>query len=111
MALTDEFVIKQHDTRPSILGTLSADPTDIFASVWFLMRDQTGTLVVSRAGTLVEQPSSTSGGKVKYQWQDGDTDVAGVFRAEFQVTFSDDRIETYPNSGYLTINIVEDLGP
>lgn len=111
MATSDEFVIKQHDTRPSILGTLSADPTDIFSDVLFLMKDQSGNLTVNFAGTIVEQPSSSSGGKVKYQWQTGDTATPGVYRAEFQVTFNDGRIETYPNGSYLTINIYEDLGP
>jgi hypothetical protein len=40
----------------------------------------------------------------------GDTDTAGTYWAEFEVTFGDGRVETYPNRGYLTVNIEPDLG-
>lgn len=105
-----DFTMKANDTRPAIQATLSAAATDVITSVKFLMSDSTGTLKVNAAGSIVTQPSATSGGVVKYQWQAADVNTAGNYRGEFQVTFNDSRIETYPNSSYIAISILPDLG-
>lgn len=105
-----DFTMKANDTRPAIQATLSAAATDVISSVKFLMSDSTGTLKVNAAGSIVTQPSSTSGGVVKYQWVANDVNTAGNYRGEFQVTFNDSRIETYPNSAYIAISILPDLG-
>lgn len=105
-----DFNIKQNDTRPAIQATLTAAASDVITSVQFRMSDKNGALKVNHSGGIVTQPSSTSGGVVKYQWLTGDTDTAGDFRGEFEITFSDSRIETYPNRGYIAIHIEEALG-
>lgn len=33
---------------------------------------------------------------VSYQWQAGDTDVAGVYRQEWEVTYAAGAVETFP---------------
>jgi hypothetical protein len=48
-------------------------------------------------------------GIVEYSWQAGDTDTAGTYYGEIEVTYGDDTVETFPNNGYFTIIIKEDL--
>lgn len=98
--LTDSFVIKQGDTRPSLRTTLrDANGNAIngsAATVRFHMRKQrSATAVIDAPATWVDQAN----GVVEYAWQTGDTDVAGIFDYDFQVTFSDDTIESFPNAG------------
>ena len=47
---------------------------------------------------------------VKYEWQPGDTDTEGFYDAEFEVTYSDGTVETFPNRGFITVIISPDLG-
>ena len=104
-----DFTIKRNDTRPAIRVTLSTAPTDVITSVTFKMADKAGTSIVSAAGTIVSQPSATAGGVVEYAWLAADTDQAGRMRGEMQVTFDDARVETYPNKGFIDIEITEDI--
>lgn len=113
MAVPIDFYIKRNDTRPAIRATLSAASIDVFTSVKFFMYDSTGTAKVAGVtATIITQPSSSSGGVVQYQWNGaaGDTDTAGEYDAEFQVTFDDGRKETYPNNGFIKVHIGPDLG-
>lgn len=55
--------------------------------------------------------ASAAGGLVRYTWQPADTDTAGLFDAECQVLYSDGGIETFPEDGYISIDIKADLGP
>lgn len=107
-----DFTIKKGDTRPAIQATLSSVPTDVLSSVVFNMKKKDGTAVVTRGtGTIVQQPSATLAAIVKYQWQAADTSAAGTgFQGEFEVTYSDSRVESFPNGRNLLIEIIEDLG-
>tara|TARA_R100000654_G_scaffold1381_2_gene5046 strand:+ start:20054 stop:20377 length:324 start_codon:yes stop_codon:yes gene_type:complete len=104
------FNIKQNDTSPQIAATLkdgSGNARDITgASVRFHMRriGAASASVTSDATILV-----ASAGTVKYAWQTGDTSTAGSFQAEFQVTFADGGIETFPNDGSIAIDITPEL--
>lgn len=108
-----DLFAKQGDTSPSVLRTLQdgdgngINLTD--ADVVFNMRrihgDQSPIIEAGEV-TLVD----ASAGDVSYEWQPGDTDETGGFYGEFEVTFSDGSIETFPNDGYIRIAIVEQLG-
>lgn len=105
-----DIYVKAGDTRPRIKARLSADATDVFSSVLFHMAKKDGTLVIEDGvASIEEQPSAESGGIVSYQWVSGDTDDPGEYNAEFEVHFNDGRIESYPNSEYLTVHIIEGL--
>ena len=103
------FNIKQNDTSPSLQATLKdASGTVIVltgASVRFHMKALDGTVKVDAAMTI----TSTSGGVVQYDWQTGDTDTVGSYSVEFEVTYSDSTIETFPNNQNLTISVVREL--
>jgi hypothetical protein len=51
----------------------------------------------------------TAGGEVWVVFAPGETDVSGVYQAEFQVTYGDGRKETFPSDGYISIQILSDL--
>ena len=103
------FNIKQNDTSPSLQAALKdASGTAIplgGASVRFHMKALDGPVKVDAAMTITD----TSGGVVQYDWQIGDTDTVGSYSVEFEVTYSDSTIETFPNNQNLTISVVREL--
>lgn len=105
-----KVVIKRNDTRTAIRATLlgpDRNPVDLTdATVRFLMADHKGTLKVNRDVWIQNAP----GGEVWVVFEPGETDTVGLYRAEFEVTFSDGRVETYPNDRYFFVQIVPDLG-
>jgi hypothetical protein len=48
-------------------------------------------------------------GVVQYDWQVGDTDTVGAYYVEFQVTYSDASVETFPNNGSKIVSVVREL--
>lgn len=96
------FTIKRGDTAPALRYALLPETVDL-----------TGAGVVFIMDGLGRRPARVTEGRpavVQYDWQPGDTDQAGLRRAEFEVTYSDGAVETFPNSGYLLVQITEDLG-
>lgn len=107
------FYIKQNDTYPPIDATLSGEvfpPIPSGATVEFHMtRVNASTAKVSAAAMIVDATT----GKVSYAWQAGDTDTAGTYQAEFQVSWTDTdgaHVMSFPNDGWMTVTIVADLG-
>lgn len=49
-------------------------------------------------------------GKVRIPWQAGDVANAGTHRAEFEVTFFDGSVKTFPTRGYVDWTVLSDLG-
>jgi hypothetical protein len=49
-------------------------------------------------------------GEVWMVWAPGETDAAGFYQAEFEVTYQDGKRETFPNNGYISLLIQNDLG-
>ena len=50
-----------------------------------------------------------SAGTLEHACSASDTASIVNFRGEFEVTFSAGLIETYPNSGYISIQITDDI--
>lgn len=102
------FQMRRNDTAPPIEATLTADSTAVDltdATVRFHMQDTAGTVKVDAAATLVVAASGT----VKYVWAAADTDTGGWFKAEWEVTFSDGTVRTFPNPGYTNVRITGDI--
>ena len=105
------FSMKQNDTSPAIAAYLldqDENPIDLTAcTVRFIMRKRGETnYKVYQTVTIVDEDT----GRIRYNWDAADTDEAGTFDAEFEVTYSDGTIETFPNDTYVTVNILDDLG-
>ncbi len=103
------FTIKQNDTSPSIQATLkdaSGSAIDLSgASVSFHMKPLSGDIKVDSSMTITD----ATGGVVRYDWQSTDTDTVGTYLVEFEVTYSDNSVETFPNNGNLIVNVVRQL--
>jgi len=105
------FYIKQNDTRPELDIFLRDDKDRSInitgATVKFSMRNAS-TNVVKISLAAVTTVSSTAG-RVKYSFTASDTDTAGNFDGEFQVTFIAGQIETFPNDGYIKVIVTDDV--
>lgn len=104
------FYIKQNDTGPAIVATLQDANGNAInltgAGVRFHMRSVSGgNPVVDAAATVVTALS----GIVRYNWVAADTDTVGTYQAEFEVTYADASIETFPNDGYIAVQIIDDI--
>lgn len=100
------FTIKQSDTSPAIQATLqdaNAVPINLSgATVKFHMKLLGGNTILNEDMVIVTPLS----GLVRYDWQVGDTSVAGTYYAEFEVTYADSTVETFPNTGNIPIVII-----
>jgi hypothetical protein len=107
----ETFYIKQNDTA----SFLTRDLKDAFgapvnvtaAAVVFSMR-------VKPAGSVKvdEQECTivTAGiGRVRYEWTATNTNTADEYEGEFQVTYANGKIQTFPNDGYIPIVITDDI--
>lgn len=104
----DTFYLKASDTAPVLEATLedtSDTPIDLKgASVQFVMNEpRNGASVIDAGATVADKAN----GIVRYAWNDGNTDDAGRYRAEFVVTYADGSVETFPNVGYHDVIISE----
>lgn len=103
--------IKRGDTGPKFRATLNdadGDPIDLTgAAALFMMRDVNSRAIKVAAGAMTILDAAL--GRVEYAWVTADTDTAGIYEAEVQVTFSDGLIETFPNDGHHRVEVVEDV--
>ncbi len=105
------FFIKKNDTLKDLTATLRdgdfavVDLTGITAIV-FNMRDASGTVKIDNVTAAVVVAAS---GTVKYEWVAADTDTAGEFDGEFEVTFGAGGILTFPNATDIRITIRDEV--
>lgn len=103
------FTIKQNDTSPALQATLqdyAGTPINLVgATVRFHLKGLDGSLVVDAPMTV----TNALGGVVRYNWQAADTDVVGTYSAEFEVTYLDLSVETFPNTDNIAVVITPEL--
>lgn len=106
--MSEIFYIKRGDTSPAIRYLLQPASIDLTgASVKFQTRNaKTKALVLD---AVAEVYAATGAPAVQYAWIAGDTDTAGTYDAEFRVTYADGSIETFPNNGFIRVQIGEDI--
>lgn len=102
------FSIKRGDTSPSLRYDLIPDTVDLSnATVRFSLASPEGAPVIYRAPAAIVRQAPPV---VQYNWQPGDTARAGFFDGEFEVTYPGGTVETFPNSGFITVEIQADAG-
>lgn len=105
------FKMKKDDTRPYLKVTVTDENGDavslVSATVKFSMTtdDDTRTAKVSEQACNITDESN---GVAEYRWSASDTDTAGDYLGEFQVTLSDSTVFTVPNDDSLKIKIRAD---
>jgi hypothetical protein len=109
-----DFVLKKGDLLPIIIRTLkdaAGAAVDLTGTTCkFIMRRVGAATAKVNAAAVVDANQVANKGKVSYTWVAADVDTAGVYEAEWQVTFSGAKPETFPNDGYLVIKIADELG-
>lgn len=106
-----DFYWKQHDTSPSIRcaltdGSGSTPSGTLAGSVKFIMKATSASLPkVNASASIVDGTTWT----VQYDPIAADTDTVGDFNAEWEVTFASGKKQTFPNPGYLSVQISADL--
>ena len=109
-----EIKIKKGSTKPFIQFRLfNMDtylPIDLTGSqISFLMEGPEGSADIKRfegEGEVVVSPLTGIG---KYEWHAGDTDIHGLYRAEFAITFSDGTKMRVPAKDDFIMILVENV--
>lgn len=100
--------IKRGDLEPELEIALTRDgaPVDLTPA------QSVNVVMLPRARGAAVRRIATGGatGVVKMPWVAGDTDAPGLIDLEVEVTWPVDRPETFPEDGYLTVEVVPDLG-
>lgn len=103
------FFIKQNDTSPAIKAFIKDSSESAInlsgADVKLHIKEVGGDTLLVKQMTIINAAT----GEVQYQWITGDTSEPATYNAEIQVTYSDGKIETFPNNGYFTITITAEL--
>lgn len=92
--------IKQGSTIPgfeAVLRDADGQPINLFnATVEFCFgRGRGGPCQIVDAAS----------GRVRYEWQDGDTDDPGTWNGEFVVTMISGRVQRVPSGGYVPVRV------
>lgn len=99
------FKIKQYDTKTAMRATLQAqgNPVDLtqVQEVTFLLKNYSNQLLIDKPVYIVD----ATAGKVWFPFEESETTKTGSFKGEFVVNFKDGRRETFPNDGYIAVEI------
>ncbi len=106
------FNIKKGDRSPGYSVTLEAPagtPVDLTGtSVKFIMTLDDGVTTTPKIDAVATIDDEEAG-EVTYSWGATDTNTAGLYRAEWEVTFAGSIKRTFPADGFLYINVIGDL--
>jgi hypothetical protein len=117
MKVKADFTVKQGataDTLQAILLGPNRLPEDISeaTSLRFVMRPIAGgALLVDQTAVKIDDGTEPLRGRADYEWGPTDLDIAGIFKAEFEALWPNDKISKYPSLGWLVIQIDEDNRP
>lgn len=112
------FTIKRGDTKPALRVQIEDEnnkPINLsnVSKVRFIADTDTDT----ETSPVIDKNDSdppleiidAEKGIVQYNWKEGDTDEAEGLLTEFEIEYNDGTVETFPNSGYILINIQPDI--
>jgi hypothetical protein len=108
---TADFVIRQDDTAPRLFADLTdgnGNPVTVTGSTVRLhLHPLTSELGVDLDLAAFVDPDVAN--RVYYDWSADDTQYAGYYGGEWQVTYANTQIETFPNQGWFLVNVVAQL--
>ena len=107
-----EHFWKENDTSPGlevILRDGKGNPVDLTgATVVLNTRLAPAGAVKINRGTMGAVGNAING-RLIYNPTASDNDTAGTYEAEIEATFANGKIRTFPNDGYFTIQVTDDI--
>jgi hypothetical protein len=102
--------MKRNDTRTAIKAILKDHkgvPVNLTGAVvkFAMAKYIKGTILVDREADILDALN----GVVCFVFVPEEVTTLGMMKAEFEVTYEDASIETFPNQGYILINFESDL--
>jgi len=111
--MNNKFFIKQGDLMPGLQAYLShrnTGPIELQAGdiIKFIMtpRNNRQEIIIEKLATIIDEEQ----GLVQYEWEQGDTDIAGEYQGEFLLLLNGTVPIRFPNNGYFHIVIDHKLG-
>lgn len=100
--------LKRNDTKVNLKATLSNESglVDLTGCTVRFLMSKRKTIKIDKPAIIQDAVN----GIVWFVFEQGDTSEIGTYQAEFEVIFPDERVETFPNAGYILINIQSNLG-
>lgn len=103
--LNENFIIKEVDTKHVFQIGLTYDD-----SVPDLSGATATLYIADEKGMLVEKALTISDGNiVSFSFADGDIDKAGTYDVEVVVVYQDGKRETFPDTSYLKLKVLQNL--
>lgn len=109
--------IKSRDTGPSIrrilIDSSTGLPVDLTDAIALFVATDLAKNAAFEGWATIESPATA--GKIRYDFTEDDVETAGVYLAEFQITFSEGQTITYPpanadpDRSYIRLQVVEGL--
>lgn len=105
-----DYFIKQGDFGETITAVLQNESLQVVdltgGSVTFVMAPiQGGSPIISSAGTIIDGGL----GQVGYVFQNGDTNTAGLYLAEFRGYHLGGAVQSFPNGSYKLVRVTPKL--
>jgi hypothetical protein len=107
------FKMKQGDTRPNLPFQMfqpdKVTPLSLAAatSVSIAVRPKNDVTMTFKKACVITDVDLGTG---YYDWDVGDTAIAGNFQYEFEIVWNNGDIQTVPVDGYFDLVIVDDIG-
>jgi hypothetical protein len=103
------FKLKRNDLSRSLIWRPDnfTSAQALGAAAVFNMKDGAAAVKISRGTATISE--DTTGVYFQYDWSGTDTDTAGTFYGEFEVTLASGKPETHPNEDEIDIVIREDI--
>ena len=107
--------LKRGDTSPDFVYEIEEPGVSLVSAtetVVIIVRDADGVKVYDRVpvAVLKAQWDADGGPELFVEVDTVLTGTVGTYRVEFEVTFADGEIQTFPRIGYKTIQVQQDLG-
>lgn len=110
------FRLKRGDTKARDFDLTYAGgkrPVDLTnaTTIRYLMAPAPGGPAATLVNATVVVVGAPTSGRVRWTPQASHVALAGIYRAEVEVTWNDASKETFPEDGWLDVVITADLGP
>lgn len=119
-----DFIINRGDNFPNLKATLETrnETTGKWEAIDLTLATDVTLYMTSTEPAAIEvygaciipsssgaHPNPAKEGYIEYEWGSEDTNVANIYRLQFEIKWSNGKYQTVPNNGYLSVEVQPDL--